>query len=136
MKNWYKKLEEIWFTSVPEKLRFVLVGGFNTSCSYLLFLLILLVFRYQITLILSYALGINISIFTMRYFVFRAKGKILPQYIKAGTSYLMIIPTNYLFLYIFTDVLKIEVRLSQALFTIISAITIYYLHKNVNFKSK
>ena len=100
MRHLYKKIEDLWFLGVPEKIRFLLVGGFNTLCSYLLFLGFLLFFQYQMTLIITYALSINISIFTMRYFVFRAKGKILPQYIKAGMSYLIMIPADYLFLYI------------------------------------
>lgn len=129
----YRKVEEWWFAVFPEKIRFVLVGGFNTVASYILFVCLNLFFPYRVTLIITYFLAVNLSIFTMRYYVFRSKGNLLEQYGKAGLTYLLMMFLNYVFLYITIDGWKQDVWLAQAEYTIISTMFLYLIHKKVNF---
>ena len=129
----YKKIEQFWFTW-PNKLRFLLVGGFNTAASYFLFVGLNLVLNYGWALVLTYAIAINLSIFTMRYYVFRGSGNLAKQYSKALLTYLLAIICNYVFLFFSVDIIEQPLWLAQAEFTIISTIAIYILHKRINFK--
>lgn len=56
-----------------EKIRFLLVGGFNTISSYLIYVLLLQFFHYAIAYTASFILSIMISYFLNAQFVFRVK---------------------------------------------------------------
>ena len=131
----YKNLETKWF-SFPQQLRFLLVGGFNTVLAYILFILFIAALRipYQIGLIIQYILTVNISIFTMRYYVFRSHGSIGKEYVKAWNTYLSMLIFNYVFLYFFIDIFNINVLFSQAVYVIISTIITFCLHKYYSFR--
>ena len=129
----YLKLEKIWFNLVPEKIRFLLVGGFNTCLSYVLFLIFENLWGYKIAVLATYIIAINVSILTMRYYVFRAKGPILGQYFKAGVIYVGMIIANYVFLAIAIKACSMQAWLAQALFTIFSTVVTYFLHKKICF---
>ena len=134
MKNLYLKIEDMWFTNIPQKLRFLLVGGFNTLSSYLFFLFFLWTSNYTVALILSYFISVNISIFTMRYYVFRAHGNFYNHYFKAAFSYLFMLLFNYAFLLALCDYLSFDARWVQAWFTVLSSVGLYCLHKYINFR--
>lgn len=128
----YRKIENIWF-GWPQKLRFLLVGGFNTLVSYFLFVGLEKIINYNAALFLTYLLCINLSIFTMRYYVFRAKGSIAAQYCKAAGTYIGMILVNYIVLWIMIEKWLLSAWLAQAIFTVFSTTIIYLLHKNINF---
>lgn len=73
----YRMLENVWF-GWPQKLRFLLTGGFNTVFSYGLFVLMVAAIGipYKIAIAAGYIISTNVSIFTMRYYVFRSKGSL------------------------------------------------------------
>ena len=66
MKNLYFLIENYWF-KLPQQLRFVLLGGFNTLLSYLIFVFLIKIaaFSYQFSLIAQYLITVNISIFSI-----------------------------------------------------------------------
>ena len=68
----YRWAEQIWF-KIPEKFRFLLVGGFNTVVAYALFATLywLLHGFYALAVVLQYILTVQLSFITMRYYVFR-----------------------------------------------------------------
>lgn len=134
MMELYYKIERWWFANFSEKLRFILVGGFNTVVSYLLFVGLNLIFTYQWTLIITYGLAINLSIFTMRYYVFNSSGNLWQQYSKAWVTYLGMIGLNYVFLYVTIDIIGQEAWVAQAEYTLLSTIALYLMHKKVNFR--
>ena len=131
----YKNLETKWFR-LPQQLRFLLVGGFNTVLAYVLFMLFVAILQipYQLSLIIQYILTVNISIFTMRYYVFRSHGSIGKEYFKAWNTYLSMLIFNYVFLYFFIDIFNINVLFSQAVYVIISTIITFCLHKYYSFR--
>lgn len=133
----YRQIEAFWF-QVNKKIRFLLVGGFNTLLSYLLFILFIEFFKmpYQVSLIIQYLITVNISIFTMRYYVFQSIGKAGFEYFKACGVYLIMLAFNYLFLFWLIDLMGMNVILSQGIYIIISTIITYLLHQNITFKSK
>lgn len=60
----YRQIENRWF-GLSQKIRFLLVGGFNTFLAYLLFVLFVAILQipYRLSLIIQYVLTVNISIF-------------------------------------------------------------------------
>lgn len=135
MKKLYFILENIWF-KLPQKLRFLLVGGFNTIFSYILFafMVSILGISYKIALIIGYIISTNVSIFTQRYYVFKSFGNLKQEYIKAWEVYMTTMLLNYVFMYIAVDMLNANELISQAVFTIIIVIITYIMHKYYTFR--
>ena len=135
MKKLYFILENIWF-SLPQKIRFLLVGGFNTVFTYIFFALLVLVLgvSYKIAIVVCYIISTNVSIFTQRYYVFKSFGNFKQEYIKAWEVYAIALLFNYTFMYIAVDILNANELISQALFTIIVIIITYIMHKYYTFK--
>ena len=133
----YKFIENIWF-KVPQKLRFLLVGGFNTLFSYVLFafLVAIIMMPYKIALVLNYIIAVNLSIFTMRYYVFRSFGNFLREYGKAWCVYLLVLILNYVSMYMMVDVYKMNELIAQAVYTFFITFFIYFMHKYVSFAKK
>lgn len=73
-----------WWFKLPDKIRFVLVGGFNASVQYLLYVLLLWWWGedcYQAALIASWIISTVSSFATQKIFVFCTKGN-FRQWIK------------------------------------------------------
>ena len=109
----YKYLEDIWFKQ-NEKLRFLLVGGFNTATSFILYYIFLYFTsgREQLSLLLMNLININISIVTMRYYVFRSTGNFFKEYSKAFSSYIVLYFVNMGLLALFVRIVHISEHLS------------------------
>ena len=79
------KIKNFWF-ELSDKIRFVLVGGFNFVVSYLIYsgLLYFLLGEslYQTALILAWVISSVISFTTQRFLVFPVRDNILKQYFK------------------------------------------------------
>lgn len=130
----YKFVEDIWF-KVPQKLRFLLVGGFNTVFAYGLFafLVVFLQIPYQAALIINYIIGVNVSIFTMRYYVFRSFGNFWREYGKAWGVYITTLILNYVAMYFMVDIYKMDELIAQAIYTVVITFFTYFMHKYVSF---
>lgn len=111
----YKAVENIWF-KVPEKLRFLLVGGFNALTAFLIYNLFLYVLngREQISLLLMTIINTNISIITMRYYVFRSKNRFLTDYQKALFAYGVLYLVNVGLLAGLVRIVKLKEHLSES----------------------
>lgn len=133
----YKKIEKIWF-KFNQKIRFLLVGGFNTVFSYLVFagLYEMIGLHYNLALIIQYFITVNVSFVTMRYYVFQSNGVFKAEYIKAIGVYVLMFFFNAFALNFFVVVLGFYPLLGQALYLILSTIITYILHKNFSFKKK
>ncbi|MBR2300204.1 MAG: GtrA family protein [Alphaproteobacteria bacterium] len=135
MKKIFTQILKIWF-SLPQPLRFFLVGGFNTVFSFTVFsLLVIFKINYTLSIIIAYILGTNCSIFTMRYFVYQNHRNILQSYVKGWMAYLSLFAVNYIFLYIFIELFHYTPIITQACYTILSPIYIYLVHKYFTFKN-
>ena len=110
----YKYIEDIWFKQ-NEKLRFLLVRGFNTAVSFLIYYGFLYITdgKEQLSLLLMNLININISIATMRYYVFRSTGSFWKEYTKAFSSYIALYFVNMGLLAFFVSVIHISESLPQ-----------------------
>lgn len=135
MKDIYSKAEKRWF-DLPQKIRFLLTGGFNTVISYLLFLLLFegCHIDYNPALIIQYIISINLSILTMRYFVFASRGNFMREYFKAWGTYLLMLTFNLLWLNITDIFFKIYPAASQLVYIILATIITYLAHKHFSFR--
>lgn len=109
----YKKAELIWF-KLNQKIRFLLVGGFNTATAFIIYYIFLYISsgREQLSLLLMNLININISIATMRYYVFEGTGSFWKEYTKAFSSYIVLYFINMGLLAFFVRVIRLQESLS------------------------
>ena len=133
----YKKIEQIWF-KINQKIRFLLVGGFITVFAYGVFVGLsqLAGLNYNLALITQYFITVNVSIFTMRYYVFQSHGNLKAEYVKAGSVYVGMYFFNAFALNFFVIVLNLGPVIGQALYLVVSTIITYILHKYFSFRNK
>jgi len=134
----YFKIERLWFQKFPEKVRFLLVGGFNTVFAYAFyaFLLAVLGLPYVVSLILQWFVTVNVSIATMRYYVFQSKGDIIAEFLKAWSVYIGLFFLNLIGLSFLIEICKINPLWAQGIYLTFSTILTYILHKYFSFHKK
>ena len=120
----YLWAENIWF-KLPQKLRFLLVGGFNTVFAYTILALILWLFE-----------TINVSFLTMRYYVFQSHGDWKKEFVKAWSVYLFLYLINSPILSFLMVVVGLSPLVAQALYLTFSTITTFILHKYYSFRQR
>ena len=132
----YFKVFEFWM-KFPEKLRYLLVGGYNTVISYLVFVLLLWMMNgahEQIALLLSFAISSINSYWTQKIYVFGTKGNVKKEYVKClvswGASYIL----NVILLAIFVDLMEMTPYLAQFIALILVTINSYLMLKRFAFK--
>ena len=132
----YFKIEKWWFEHICEKMRFLLVGGFNTVFAYGVYALLLEIIGlpYLWALIVQYFISVNVSIATMRYYVFQSKGNMLAEFAKAWSVYIGLFFANTIGLAFLVEILKIDALLAQGIYLVFSTIITYLLHKYFSFK--
>ena len=132
----YKKIENWWF-SFNQKIRFLLVGGFNTVFAYGVFALLLFIgVPYLPALVIQYIITVNVSVLTMRYYVFRSEGDFLTEYFKACSVYVVMFVFNSVFLSFLVEICKMSELWGQALYLTVSTVLTYLFHKNFSFRRK
>ena len=134
----YFKVENLWFKMVPEKLRFLLVGGFNTVFAYgvYAFLLEIIKLPYLLALFIQYFITINVSVATMRYYVFRSKGNFIKEFLKAWSVYIGLFFANTVGLSFLVEICRIDELWAQGIYLTFSTILTYILHKYFSFRKR
>ena len=145
MKWLYFRLEKIWFR-FPQKLRFLLVGGFNTVFAYFVLNLLNILFGFifqnilsdivivNLALVVQYILTINVSFVTMRYYVFQSHGRWVNEWLKAWSVYIFLYLINAPILTFMVAVLGWSAWLAQGVYLIFSTIITFLLHKYYSFR--
>ena len=131
-------MREYWF-NLSDKIRFVLVGGFNAGVSYIIysaFCLILGDSAYQIALALAWAISSIISYTTQKFLVFEAKGDWIKEYIKCCTTWFFSYLINAGLLEFTVKILHLNVFVAQIIATIAAAIFTYIFFKKFAFRKK
>lgn len=138
MKPLIDKIFAIWF-SLNQKLRYLLVGGFNTVFAYSIFCLSQFLFgaklHYLIILVLVYFVSVSNSFINFRFFVFRSRGHFWREYLKVNFVYLWHLIFNIILLYILKDRMHINIFVAQFICAIILVVIVYFAHKHFSFKA-
>lgn len=138
VKEFYSFLFDNWL-KIPEKLRFLLVGGFNTVVSYLLFVLFLLIMgqeRYQLSLFFAWVFSSFISFATQKNYVFCTKGNWLEEYSKCLFTWGIAYVINAIVLEIIVRHFLLSPLIAQVGAVLLTTIITYILFKNFVFKKE
>ena len=136
MMNLYRRLYRYWMT-YPQKLRFLLVGGYNTVFSYALFVALLWFMggeHEQLALALSFTLSSINSFLTQKIYVFATAGDWKVEFMKClgtwGMSYLI----NATVLWVLVDCLSVNPYIAQAYTIIFLTVFSWIMLKHFAFK--
>ena len=141
----YLWVEKIWF-KFPQKMRFLLVGGFNTVFAYFVLNILNILFGLifndvlskvaiaNLALIIQYILTINISFITMRYYVFQSHGNWRKEWLRAWSVYIFLYLINAPILTFMMVVLGWSTWLAQGVYLVFSTIITFLLHKYYSFR--
>ena len=131
-----KNFKTFWF-NLDDKIRFLLVGGFNAGISYLIYSLLCIIMgteTYQISLALAWAISSVISFVTQRTFVFEGKGVWYKEYIKCCTTWVFSYLINAGLLEFTVKYCHMNVFLAQLISNFTAAIFTYIVFKILVFK--
>lgn len=121
-----------------EKLRFLLVGGWNTVFGYAtgvsLFLMLKDHFHIVIIAVIANIIGITMSFLSYKILVFKTRGKWLQEYLKCYLVYGFNALLGIALLWLFIDKLSLSIWIAQAVIIIITIILSYLMHKRFTFK--
>jgi putative flippase GtrA len=129
-----------FFFAISKKIRYLLVGGFNTLFSFALFSTAYYFFEkkiaYQVILVFVNFIGVFVSFVTLKFFVFQTSGNFWREYFKCNISYLILLTLNLIILSLFVEYLKMNVLLSQLISIIVIAAIGLVIHERFSFRIK
>lgn len=137
--NIFWKIWNFWFR-LPDKIRFLLVGGFNATVQYLIYICFLYFWdenKYQAALILSWIISSVSSFITQKVFVFCTKGKLIDwvkEYIKCVGVWVISYVINAVILELLVDLAQINPYVAQIIAITCTTVTSYILFKYFAFK--
>jgi putative flippase GtrA len=127
------------FFLLPEKIRFILVGGYNNVLSIGLFSVLYILLRdqmhYLVIATISTLFAVIHNFLTLKFFVFRFKGSYLKSFRRSVLGYSIIYIYNMIFLFIFVSQLHMHAIIANILVVITSAIFGYIIHKQYSFRT-
>lgn len=122
---------------LPEKLRFFLVGGYNTVVFYALYVFFLWqsANEYpQLSLFLSFLLSSLNSYLTQKFYVFNTRGNYIHEYLKCLTTWMIGYLFNAGLLFAFIRWFEWNPYFSQLVVIIFVTIISYLMLKHFSFK--
>lgn len=141
MKNLFLKILKIWF-GLPEGIRFILVGGYNTVFAYIVFAFLYFlthsILSQSMILFISYGIGLIHNWLTFRFFVFQKMKKrkgILKEFFQTILVYLFVFILNAFLLDTLVKWVFHQVYIAQAICILVMPIVTYLLFKFVVFHS-
>jgi putative flippase GtrA len=128
----------IFKLSQSDKVRYLLAGAWNTAFGYGVgigfYLLLSDRFHTAIIALLVNVVAITMSFVSYKIYVFKTSGNWAGEYLRAWVVYSNIALLGIGLLWIFVDIMQINIWLAQAL-SILSAVVIsYFGHKKFTFK--
>jgi putative flippase GtrA len=117
-------------------LHFIIIGSINTLIGYaiILFLFHTLGLHYSYAYVLSYIIGMIISFFLFRKFVFFSKKSKLKEFIKFLIAFCIAYSISYTGLYVAMENQLLSANYSFILSMLIYSILFYLLNKYITFK--
>ena len=125
--------------SIPDKIRFLFVGGVNAGFSYIIFAIALYLIgseHYQMCVALQWIISSVFSFVNQKVFVFCTKGNWLKEYFKCCTTCIISYACNALILELIVRYVSKNVYLSQLVSIFLASIVTYVLFKYFAFKHK
>lgn len=129
-----------WWFTLPDKIRFLLVGGFNACVQYVLYAAIIWLWgeqHYQIALICSWIISTFSSFTTQKIFVFCTRGNWkdwLREYVKCLGIWVFAYMINAVILGFLVNNMTINPYLAQIIAIACTTVTSYLMMKYFAFK--
>lgn len=127
------------FFRIPEKIRFLLIGGANTVIGFFVFSALYMLFQehihYLLILILSNFIAVIFAFLMLKFLVFQTKKNYLKEFVRCYITYLGMLILNMILLYLCSDILIMPVIFSQFLITLLLVVISYLSHKHFSFKT-
>ncbi|MEY4477340.1 MAG: conserved rane protein [Actinomycetota bacterium] len=124
--------------SIAEKIRFLLVGGFNTVVGIGSFSAIQFLtdgaLHEVVVLLLSHAISSSVAFVLHRWVVFRVSGPILMDWVRFQSVYVLPLSINAIVLPLLVRVAGVNVYLAQVMFTCVAVVISYLGHKHFSFR--
>lgn len=123
-----------------QKVRFVLVGGFNTVLGYVTFsALTLRVFHdvrfgYLLSLVVSYAIGISVAFVLYRRLVFVVQGQVVRDFARFVSVYALSIGINAAVLPILVEVVGVPPVVGQGAVVLVTTLLSFVGHRSFSFR--
>lgn len=134
---------------LPQFVRYILVGGFNTGFGYSVFALLNWSFRglgsysYMYAAVLANLVAISVAFLGYKWFVFRTHGNYLREWIRCFGVYLSSVLIGLAGLPILVPILRPHLRnpgqasyIAAAMLTIVTVIFSFVGHKNISFRQR
>jgi putative flippase GtrA len=125
-----------------ERVRFVIVGGFNTVFQFGMFALFdqgdRSPVRYLASLYVSYAIAIVVAFFLHRRFTFRATegGNAVVDFFRFASVYVVSLVINTALLPLLVETARLSPLVAQAIVTVITVLLSYFGHKYFSFRRR
>ncbi len=133
-----KSLYNSW-CKIPDKLRFLFIGGVNAGISYIIFAFAVWILgeqHYQACVILQWTLSSVFSYFNQKFFVFCTKGNYLNEYLKCCSTWAVSYIVNVIILELLVKFVVKNVYIAQFVSIFLVSVITYVLFKYFAFKKK
>lgn len=124
---------------IPDKIRFLFIGGVNAAISYAIFALALWMLgqsNYQVCVILQWTISSVFSYFNQKFFVFCTRGNYLQEYLKCCSTWAVSYILNVIILELLVRFAIKNVYISQFISIFMVSVVTYVLFKYFAFKVK
>jgi len=123
-----------------KKIRYILVGGFNTAFGYIVFysnyIVLSKYINYILIVLLSHLISAIVAFILYRHFVFKNHNSIISSFLKFNLSLTSQLILNLGITIFLVELAHIRVEMAQFIAVILSAIFGYFAHKNFSFNEK
>lgn len=121
-----------------EKIRYILIGGYNTLFGYGVFAMLWMLWghslHYIILLALSHIFAVTNAFFGYRILVFRKKGDGWEDFVRFNMVYLGTFIFNVLALPVLIEIFNFHPLVAQAFLVIVTVVVSYLLHRRFTFR--
>lgn len=133
-----KCLYELW-CKIPDKIRFLFIGGVNAAISYVIFAIAVYLIGqeyYQFCVIIQWTLSSVFSYFNQKFFVFCTKENYLKEYLKCCSTWAVSYFINVIILELLVRFAIKNVYISQFISIFLVSVVTYVLFKYFAFRVK
>ena len=120
-----------------EKMRFLLVGGYNTAFGYCFFVALIFLFgdqvHYLIILPISHLVSVSNAYFAYRLFVFPDATRGLKSYLRFHSVYLASLGFGMIALPLLVELAGLSPAFAQGILLAVIVVFSYFLHKQFSF---
>ena len=123
-----------------EKLRFLVVGAWNTAFGYLAFVVAYFLLRqwlhYLVIMLIAHFVSVCNAFVGHKFLVFRRDGHLLADFLRFNMSYVGTLLFGLAALPILVEVFGIHLLISQGLLVVVTTVSSYFLHKKLSFRRR